>query len=70
MAMKAISITIDEALAEKLERIASETHRKKGYFVNQALKEYFEELDDYETALSRRGGATVPLHRAREELGI
>ena len=33
MATKPISITIDEILAEKLERIASETHRKKSYFV-------------------------------------
>jgi RHH-type rel operon transcriptional repressor/antitoxin RelB len=70
MATKPISITIDEELAEKLNKVASETHRKKSYFVNQALKEYFEELEDYEIALQRRGGEPVPLDRAKEELGI
>ena len=70
MATKPISITIDESLAEKLERIAADTHRKKSYYVNQALKEYFEELEDFDIALSRSKGETVPLKKAREELGI
>lgn len=70
MATKPISITIDKALAEKLERIASETHRKKSYYVNQALKEYFEEIEDYELALKRQGGESVPMSEAKEELGI
>jgi predicted transcriptional regulator len=70
MATKPISITIDEELASKLDKIALETHRKKSYFVNQALKEYFEELEDYEIALQRRGGEPVPLDRAKEEIGI
>ena len=70
MPTKPISITIDEELAAKLERIASETHRKKSYYVNQALKEYFEEIEDYELALQRRGGEAVSLDRAKEEIGI
>jgi predicted DNA-binding protein len=70
MATKPISITIDESLAEKLDKIAADTHRKKSYYVNQALKEYFEELEDFDIALSRSGGETVPLKRAREELGM
>jgi RHH-type rel operon transcriptional repressor/antitoxin RelB len=70
MATKAISITIDESLAKKLDNIAAETHRKKSYYVNQALKEYFEELEDYNVALSRKGGESVSFNRAREELGI
>ena len=70
MPTKPISITIDEDLAAKLERIATETHRKKSYFVNQALKEYFEEIEDYNIALQRRGGETVFLDKAKEELGI
>jgi len=44
MPTKPMCITIDAELAAKLERIASETHRKKSYYVNQALKEYFEEI--------------------------
>lgn len=59
MATKPISITIDESLAEKLDNIADETHRKKSYYVNQTLKEYFEELEDFDVALSRKGGESV-----------
>ena len=70
MATKPISITIDEELAEKLEKIAADTHRKKSYYVNQALKEYFEEIEDYNVALQRKGGKAVPFDTAKEELGI
>jgi len=70
MATKAISITIDESLAEKLESIAADTHRKKSYYVNQALKEYFEDLEDFDVALSRLEGETVSIKKAREELGM
>ena len=70
MATKAISITIDEALAEKLTQIARETNRKKSYFVNQALEEYFDQLEDVEAAFERKGGETTSLKQAREELGI
>ena len=34
MATKVLSATIDEELARKLDELASETHRKKSYFVN------------------------------------
>ena len=70
MPTKPISITIDEELAAKLDRIVSETHRKKSYYVNQALKEYFEELEDYDLALERKGGEAVSIDTAKEELGI
>lgn len=58
------------ALADRLVHLASETSRKKSYFVNQALKEYFMALDDYEIALKRRGGAATPIDRAMKELGL
>jgi predicted DNA-binding protein len=70
MATKAISITIDETLAEKLNRIAEDTHRKKSYFVNRALEEYFEELEDLELARERRGGKSTPISKAKEALGL
>ena len=70
MATKVLSATIDEKLAQKLEELASETHRKKSYFVNQALKEYFEELEDYEIALQRKNGKSVSLDQAKGELGL
>ena len=69
MATRVVSASIDEALADKLEKVAADTSRKKSYFINQALKEYFEELEDYEIALARRGGAATPLDEAERELG-
>ena len=70
MATKVISTTIDEILAEKLNKLAAETHRKKSYFVNQALKEYFEEIEDYELALRRKSGELVILSQAKQELEL
>jgi predicted DNA-binding protein len=70
MATRPISITIDEELAEKLAKIAEDTHRKKSYFVNKALQEYFEEIEDLELALERRGGKSTPIDTAKEELGL
>ncbi len=68
MARKNLSATVDEDIAEKLETLSEETNRKKSYYVNQALREYFEALEDYETALSRRGGKTVPFKNAKTAL--
>ena len=70
MATRPISITIDEELAEKLAKIAEDTHRKKSYFVNKALQEYFEEIEDLELALERRGGKSTPIQKAKQELGL
>jgi len=64
-----VSASIDEKLAKRLDQVAAETQRKKSYFINQALKEYFEELGDYEVALSRRGGASTPVEAVERELG-
>ena len=70
MATKPISVTIDEDLAEKLAKIAEETHRKKSYYVNRALAEYFEEIEDLELALERRGGESTPMSKVKKELHI
>ena len=70
MATKPISVTIDEDLSEKLAKIAEETHRKKSYYVNQALTEYFEQIEDLELALERRGGESTPMSKVKKELNI
>jgi len=70
VATKPISITIDEEFVDKLNKIAGDTNRKKSYFVNQALREYFEEIEDYELALERSGGKSTPLNKAKEVLGL
>lgn len=70
MATKVLSATVDETLIERLQRLADETSRKKSWFVNQALKEYFDALDDYETARGRKGGPSTTLAVARRDLGL
>jgi predicted transcriptional regulator len=70
MIKRVLSATVDETLAERLDHLAAETSRKKSWFVNQALKEYFDALDDYETALKRKGGSATTLANARHELGL
>ena len=70
MAKRVLSATVDETLADRLDRLAAETSRKRSWFVNQALKEYFDALDDYETALRRKGGSSTTLANARRELGL
>jgi predicted DNA-binding protein len=70
MTKRVLSATIDESLAERLDRLAAETSRKRSWFVNQALEEYFDALDDYETALRRKGASTTTLANARHELGL
>jgi len=70
MSVKAISITVDQEIAEKLNRLVEETQRTKSFFVNRALREYFEELEDLELALQRRGGDSTPIGKVKEELGL
>lgn len=70
MAKRVVRASIDEELAAQLDRVATDTNRKKSYFVNQALKEYFEAVKDHEIALVRRGGASTPLDEAERDLGL
>jgi predicted DNA-binding protein len=70
MARRIVSATVDEELAAKLAAIAAETHRKKSYFVNEALRAYFEEIEDCDVALNRKGGDSVSVEEARRELDL
>ena len=70
MATKILSTTVDEKIIDKLNTLAKETHRKKSYYVNQALKEYFEEIKDYNIALSRKGEQSLTLKETKKQLGI
>ena len=70
MPTKILSVTIDEELAQKLELISKNTNRKKSYFVNEALKAYFEEIEDFEIARSRKGGKSTPFETAKEKLDL
>ena len=70
MATRILSTTIDDVIAEKLDRLTAETHRKNSCYVNQALKEYFKEIDDYELASHRKDSDSVTLYKVRKELEL
>lgn len=46
---RAISASVDEVLAARLDRVAADTNRKKSYLINRAPKEYFEAVEDHES---------------------
>ena len=68
MPVRVLSATIQEQVMAKLDKLAKETRRKKSYFVNKALEEMFEEMDDYHIALTRKGGTGVSLAKAKKIL--
>lgn len=68
MATKILNTTIDKKIALKLDKLVKGRRQKKSYYVNKALTEYFKELEDYNIALSRKGGETISLKQAKKEL--
>jgi RHH-type rel operon transcriptional repressor/antitoxin RelB len=44
--MQQINIRVDNALINKLERLAMRTGRTKSFYVKEALKEHLEDLED------------------------
>jgi predicted transcriptional regulator len=50
---KNISISFDEELIKKIDKICKVSERKKSWFVEKAVKSYLEEIDDAEVALKR-----------------
>ena len=70
MATRVLSPAVDEAVAEGLDRLAAATNRKKSYYVNAALRDYLEEIEDYDVARRRKGGATVSPAEAKKQLGF
>jgi predicted DNA-binding protein len=69
VATRVVSATVDEAVADRLDRLAAATNRKKSYYVNAALTEYLEEIEDYDLALERKGGKSLSLAEAKKQLG-
>jgi RHH-type rel operon transcriptional repressor/antitoxin RelB len=48
-----VSVRLPDELSEKLDRLSKTLDRPKTYIVTRALKEYFEEYEDYLVALNR-----------------
>jgi predicted DNA-binding protein len=70
MSKKALSLTLDAEIVKKIEKLSQETERPKSYFVNLALKEFLEELEDLEIALRRKKEKRITLDQLKKKLGI
>jgi RHH-type transcriptional regulator, rel operon repressor / antitoxin RelB len=44
--MRILSVRVEDDLNERLERLASETHRAKSFYVVEALKASLDDLED------------------------
>lgn len=50
---KNISLSFDEELLSKIEKICKVSERTKSWFVKTAVENYIEDIEDLETALER-----------------
>ncbi len=48
-----VSVRLPDELSEKLDRLSKTLDRPKTYIITRALKEYFDEYEDYLVALNR-----------------
>lgn len=48
-----IAVRLTKDLEDKLERVASETHRSKSYYIRKALEQFLENREDYLLAVAR-----------------
>ena len=51
--MSVIPLRIDDETDKELNHIAQDLKRSKSYIIREAIREYIEDLADYEIALSR-----------------
>lgn len=45
--MKSIAVRIDDITTARLDNLAKSTGRNKSFYINQAIKKYLEEKEDY-----------------------
>ncbi len=67
-----IAVRLPEELEARLERVASETHRSKSYYIRKALEQFLEDQEDYLLAAARleENNPRVPYKKMRKELGL
>ena len=71
--MAVLTFRLDEQLTRKLQKLSKETERPKSYFLKKALTLYFDEYQDYETALARRADKdeeVLTLTQMKKVLGV
>ena len=74
--MRTVTIRIEEDVDARLERLASETHRTKSFYVREALMEHLDEIEDIFLAETRleaiRSGSekTIPLEEVMRRYDV
>lgn len=67
-----LSVRIPETLEHRLTVLSQKTNRSKSHYVEEALKQYLDDYEDYMLALSRleEKGPNISLEDAMKELGF
>ena len=67
-----ITVRLPKELETQLERIATETHRSKSYYIRKALEQYLEDHEDYILAVARleEKNPRISYEKIRKELGL
>lgn len=67
-----IAVRLTKELETRLEKIASETHRSKSYYIRKALEQFLEDREDYLLAVARleENNSRIPYEKVRKEFGL
>jgi len=67
-----VTVRLDDQLESRLDKLASETHRSKSFYIKKAIKEYLDDREDYLLALAvyEKEEPTTNLADIRKELGL
>ncbi len=69
-----LTVRLDSAQEQALEKLAADTGRTKSYYVKQALDQFLEDRADYLTALAvlenKPDGPYYSADQVRRELGL
>lgn len=67
-----IAVRLPKELEAQLDKVASETHRSKSYYIRKALEQFLDDREDYLLAVARleESNPRIPYEKIRKELGL
>jgi RHH-type transcriptional regulator, rel operon repressor / antitoxin RelB len=67
-----LTVRLDPELEARLDKLAKATRRPKSHYVKEALRQYFEDREDYlhAVAVLERKESRIGLKALRKELGL
>ncbi|MGE4580330.1 MAG: DUF6290 family protein [Desulfuromonadales bacterium] len=74
--MKTVNVRVSDEVAERLDKLAQETHRTKSYYLRKIIEDHLEDLEDAYLAQQRlediRTGKTktIPLSEVEKSLEL